>query len=122
MIEKELTEEIAKTLSQQEGCNWEQMLDRYVGLNQDVAKSYYYRRADELMSLIKSACWLKGEQKLPAPRSFIHTKTTDKQSLEEVFREGQMLMLELISDNFKPCQEWLVTCYRDGATDVKGRG
>ena len=102
MTEQELREAIAEKLARLDNWDWDQLCDEGRGYE----KPLFRRRADEIMSLIKSACWLKGEQKLPTPRSFIHTKSTDKQSLEEIFKEGQMLMLELISDNFKACQEW----------------
>jgi hypothetical protein len=60
----------------------------------------------EAMSLIKSNCWLKGEQGLPVlyPETFAHGL---RLPTENQMKEYEDFMSWLIHEaDFKPCKEW----------------
>jgi len=105
MTEQELREKIARKLCELKGLNWEYIDENYKRLfGQATPRESYRSDANEIMPLIKSACWLKGEQELPKNP---YPDSIKFHISHNVYDDTQQ---DILKAGFKACREWEKEC------------
>jgi len=62
---EELKLGIARKLCKLDGWNWLELYKTRPPLDGEQIRADYYRKADEILSIIADYCWLKGEPNAP---------------------------------------------------------